>query len=181
MQKQIERILDFWFEDCDRKDWFKKDEYFDNQIKNSFSDLIEDALLRYFNHWQKSLEGSLALILLTDQFTRNVFRGTPRSFSGDKLALETCLHCLRTFDISQEESKRSHFVLIPLMHSESLKLQEMSLPLFRAHTSEKVYQYALKHKNIIARFGRFPHRNVILGRTSTKSEIQFLKSPGSSF
>ena len=181
MQKEKKRVLDFWFEDCYPKDWFKKDKYFDNQIKNSFSDLIEDAILGYINDWQKSLEGSLALIILTDQFTRNVFRGTPRSFSGDKIAIETCLHCLGTFDISQQERERSHFVLIPLMHSESLKLQEMSLPIFRAHTSDKVYQYALKHKNIISKFGRFPHRNAILGRTSTKSEIQFLKSPGSSF
>ena len=181
MHKKIVRILDFWFEDCDPRDWFKKDEYFDNQIKNRFSYLIENAIHGYINDWQKSLESSLALIILTDQFTRNVFRGTPRSFSGDRLALETCLHCLCAFDISQQDRARSHFVLIPLMHSESLKLQEMSLPLFRAHTSEKVYQYALKHRNIIARFGRFPHRNAILGRTSTASEIEFLKSPGSSF
>ncbi len=181
MQKKIERILNFWFEDCDPKDWFKKDGYFDNQIKKCFSDLIKDAIDGYINDWQKSLEGSLALIILTDQFTRNVFRGTPRSFSGDRIALETCLNCLYAFDISQQDRERSHFVLIPLMHSESLKLQEMSLPLFRAHTSAKVYQYALKHKNIIARFGRFPHRNAILGRTSTVSEIEFLKSPGSYF
>ena len=181
MQEKIEGILDFWFESCGPKDWFKKDKYFDNQIKSSFSDLIKDAVFGYINDWQKSLEGSLALIILTDQFTRNAFRGTPRSFSGDRLALETCLHCLCAFDISQLESERSHFLLIPLMHSESLQLQEMSLPLFRAHTSDKVYAYALKHKNIIAKFGRFPHRNAILGRTSTKSEIQFLRSPGTSF
>ena len=181
MQEKIEGILDFWFESCGPKDWFKKDKYFDDQIKSSFSDLIKDAVFGYINDWQKSLEGSLALIILTDQFTRNAFRGTPKSFSGDRLALETCLNCLCAFDISQLESQRAHFLLIPLMHSESLQLQEMSLPLFRAHTSDKVYAYALKHKNIIAKFGRFPHRNAILGRTSTKSEIQFLRSPGSSF
>ena len=181
MKKKIDRVLNFWFEDCNPKDWFKKDKYFDYQIKKNFGNLIEDAVLGYLNDWQRSLNGSLALIILTDQFTRNVFRGTPRSFSGDRLALETCLHCLCTFDISQLESQRTHFLLIPLMHSESLNLQEMSLPLFRAHTSDKVYQYALKHKNIIARFGRFPHRNAILGRTSTASEIEFLKNPGSSF
>ena len=181
MKKKIDRVLNFWFEDCNPKDWFKKDKYFDYQIKKNFGNLIEDAVLGYLNDWQKSLDGSLALIILTDQFTRNVFRGTPRSFSGDRLALETCLHCLCAFDISEQDRERSHFVLIPLMHSESLKLQEISLPLFRAHTSDKVYQYALKHKNIIARFGRFPHRNAILGRTSTASEIEFLKNPGSSF
>ena len=181
MQEKIEGILDFWFESCGPKDWFKKDKYFDNQIKNNFGDQIEEAVLGYYNHWAKSLESSLALIILTDQFTRNVFRGTPRSFSGDTLALNTCLHCLNTFDISQQNREKAHFTLIPLMHSENLRIQEMSLPLFRAHTSDKVYQYALKHKNIIARFGRFPHRNAILGRTSTIPEIQFLKSPSSSF
>ena len=181
MKKEINRILNFWFKDCNSKDWFKKDECFDNQIKNNFGEQIEEAVLGYYNHWAKSLESSLALIILTDQFTRNVFRGTPRSFSGDTLALNTCLHCLNTFDISQQNREKAHFTLIPLMHSENLRIQEMSLPLFRAHTSDKVYQYALKHKNIIARFGRFPHRNAILGRTSTASEIEFLKSPGSSF
>ena len=181
MKNEINRVLDFWFEDCSAKDWFKKDTYFDNQVKCKFGDLVEDALLGYRNNWRRSIEGSLAVIILTDQFTRNIFRGTPRSFSGDPLALETCIHCLHKFDVSQQTKERSHFVLIPLMHSENLTVQEMSLPLFREHTTDKVFQYALKHKNIIARFGRFPHRNAILGRTSTKSEIQFLKSPGSSF
>ena len=181
MKNEIKRIINFWFEDCNPKDWFKKDKYFDNQIKNNFGDQIKDAVLGYNNDWQKSLESSLALIILTDQFTRNVFRGTPRSFSGDTLALNTCLHCLNAFDVSQQKKEKAHFTLIPLMHSENLKIQKMSLPLFREHTSKKVYQYALKHKNIIARFGRFPHRNAILGRTSTASEIEYLKSPGSSF
>ena len=96
----MNRILNFWFKECNSKDWFKKDECFDNQIKINFGEQIEQAVLGYYNHWAKSLESSLALIILTDQFTRNVFRGTPRSFSGDTLALNTCLHCLNTFDIS---------------------------------------------------------------------------------
>ena len=181
MKKKIDRVLNFFFEECNPKDWFKKDQYFDYQIKKNFGNLIEYAVLGYLNDWQRSLNGSLALIILTDQFTRNVFRGTPRSFSGDILALRTCLNCLCTFDVSQQKKEIAHFILIPLMHSENLNAQEMSLPLFRLHTSDKVYRYALKHKNIIAKFGRFPHRNAILGRTSTKSEIQFLKTPGSSF
>ena len=181
MKTQITRVLNFWFKDCEPKDWFKKDEYFDNEVKSNFGDLVEDALFGYLNDWRKSLDGSLALIILTDQFTRNIFRGTARSFSGDRLALETCLHCLYKFDISQQTKESSHFILIPLMHSEDLKIQEKSLPLFKEHTSEKVYAYALKHKNIIKKFGRFPHRNAILGRTSKKSEIEFLQNPGSSF
>ena len=181
MEKQITRIINFWFNECGPIDWFKKDEYFDSKVKNNFGDLVEDALLGYINNWRKSLDGSLALIILTDQFTRNIFRGTPRSFVGDIFALNTCLHCLCNFDIGQQTREKSHFILIPLMHSENLTIQERSLLLFLKYTSEKVYKFALKHKNIIEKFGRFPHRNAILGRTSTKAEIEFLKNPGSSF
>ena len=181
MKTHITRVLNFWFKDCEPKDWFKKDEYFDNEVKNNFGDLVEDALFGYLNNWRKSLDGSLGLIILTDQFTRNIFRETARSFYGDTLALDTCLNCLYKFDIGQQTKERSHFILIPLMHSENLKIQEKSLPLFKEHTSKKVYAYALKHRNIIARFGSFPHRNAVLGRTSKKSEIEFLQNPGSSF
>ena len=151
MKKEINRILNFWFKECNSKDWIKKDDCVDTQIKINYGEQIQQAVLGYYNHWAKSLESSLALIILTDQFTRNVFRGTPRSFSGDTLALNTCLHCLNTFDISQQTREKPHFTLIPLMHSENLKIQEISLPLFQAHTSDKVYPNALKHKNIIAR------------------------------
>ena len=85
------------------------------------------------------------------------------------LALDTCLYCLDEFDFSQQTIEKSHFTLTPLMHSENLNIQEMSLPLFRKYTTKKVYQYALKHKNIIAKFGRFPHRNATLGRMSTET------------
>ena len=98
MEKQITRIINFWFNDCVPRDWFKKDKYFDSKVKNNFGDLVEDALLGYISSWHKSLDGSLAFILLTDQFTRNIFRGTPKSFSGDIFALDTCLHCLNKFD-----------------------------------------------------------------------------------
>ena len=181
MEKQINSVLNFWFKSCEPKDWFKKDEYFDSEVKNNFGDLVEDALFGYLNSWHRTLDGCIAFIILTDQFTRNIFRETPRSFLGDKLALKTCLHFLGTFDIRQQSRVCSHFILIPLMHSENLTIQERSLPLFQNHTTEEVYKYALQHKKIIARFGRFPHRNAILGRTSTDPEIQFLKGPGSSF
>ena len=107
MKKEINRILNFWFKECNSKDWFKKNGCFDKQIKNNFGEQIEQAVLGYYNHWAKSLESSLALIILTDQFTRNVFRGTPRSFSGDTLALNTCLHCLNTFDVSQQKKEKA--------------------------------------------------------------------------
>ncbi|MDC3169737.1 DUF924 domain-containing protein [Paracoccaceae bacterium] len=181
MEKKITSVLNFWFKSCEPKDWFKKNEYFDREVKNNFGDLVEDALFGYLNSWHRTLDGCMAFIVLTDQFTRNILRGTPRSFSGDKLALKTRLHFLGTFDIRQQNRACSHFILIPLMHSENLTIQKRSLPLFQNNTSAEVYKYALQHKKIIARFGRFPHRNAILGRTSTETEIQFLKGPGSSF
>ena len=92
-------------------------------MKNNFGDLAEDALFGYLNSWHRTLDGCVAFIILTDQFTRNIFRGTPRSFSGDKLALKTCLHFLGTFDIRQQNRACSHFILIPLMHSENLTIQ----------------------------------------------------------
>ena len=106
MKKEINRILNFWFKDCNSKDWFKKDKYFDNQIKNNFGDQIEEAVLGYYNYWTKYLDSSLALIILTDQFTRNVFRGTPRSYLGNTLSLNTCSHCLNTSDISQQNREK---------------------------------------------------------------------------
>ena len=99
MKPQITRVLNFWLKYCEPKDQFKNDEYFDNEVKNNFGDLVENALFGYLNNWRKYLDGTLAPIILTDQFTRNIFRGTARSFSGDRLALETSLHCLYKFDI----------------------------------------------------------------------------------
>ena len=89
MEKQITSLLDYWFKSCAPKDWFKKDKHFDSEVKKDFGDLVEDALFGYLNNWHTTLNGSAALIILTDQFTRNIFRGTPGSFSGDKLALKT--------------------------------------------------------------------------------------------
>ena len=110
MKKQIISVLNFWFKSCEPKDWFKKDEYFDSKVKNNFGDLVEDALFGYLNSLHIALDGCLAFIILTDQFIRNISRGTPRPFSGDKLVLKTCLHFLGTFDIRQQTSARSHFI-----------------------------------------------------------------------
>ena len=146
MEKRITSVLNFLFKSCEPKDWFKKDKYFDSEVKNNFGNLVEDALFEYLNSWHRTLDGCVAFITLTDQFTRNIFRGTPRSFSVDKLALKTCLHFLGTFDIRQQTRACSHFILIPSMHSENLTSQKKSLPLFQNHTSKEVYKYALRQK-----------------------------------
>ncbi|SVA39555.1 uncharacterized protein METZ01_LOCUS92409 [marine metagenome] len=176
-----EEILNFWFKECKPEQWFKKKEDFDQMIENRFSDAIEDAIAGKLDNWEDTETGCLALILLLDQFTRNVFRDTPRAFAGDKRALALSQLCCDKDYLANPDIHRRHFMLMPMMHSENLAVQDAALHLFKKYASEKDYEYAEKHREIIARFGRFPHRNVILGRKSTNEELEFLKQPGSSF
>ena len=176
-----EEILNFWFKECKPEQWFKKKEDFDQMIENRFSDAIEDAIAGKLDNWEDTETGCLTLILLLDQFTRNVFRDTPRAFAGDKRALALSQICCDKDYLTNTDIHRRHFMLMPMMHSENLAVQDAALPLFKKYASEKDYEYAEKHRDIIARFGRFPHRNVILGRKSTNEELEFLKQPGSSF
>ena len=176
-----EEILNFWFKECKPEQWFKKNEDFDQIIENRFSIAIENAIAGNMVYWKESETGCLALIILLDQFTRNVFRDTPRAFVGDKRALALSQLCCDKDYLTNPDVHRRRFMLMPMMHSENLAVQDASLPLFKKYASGKDYEYAEKHRYFIARFGRFPHRNVILGRKSTNEELQFLKQPGSSF
>ena len=150
-------------------------------IKNRFSSAIEDAINGKLDSWEETETGCLALIILLDQFTRNVFRDTPRAFAGDERALALSQLCFNNDYLTNLDIHRRQFMLMPMMHSENLAVQDTALPLFKKYASEKDYEYAEKHRDIIARFGRFPHRNVILGRKSSNEELEFLKQPGSSF
>ena len=174
-------VLKFWFKECKPIQWFKKDEIFDGIIEKKFSFLVKETLKGKFNDWKESPEGCVALIIILDQFTRNIFRNESSSFSGDKMALEISYLCLRKGYIENSEPDWRHFMLIPMMHSEDINIQNESLPLFEKFTNQKVYNFAVKHRDIIYKFNRFPHRNKILGRKSTEEEITFLKQPGSSF
>ena len=174
-------ILNFWFKDCKPEQWFKKNEDFDQMIENRFSSAIENAIAGNLGNWEESETGCLALIILLDQFTRNVFRDTPRAFAGDKRALALSQLCCEKDYLTNPDVQRRQFMLMPMMHSENLAVQDAALPLFKKYASGKDYEYAEKHRDIIVRFGRFPHRNVILGRKSTNEELEFLKQPGSSF
>ena len=178
---EIEEILNFWFIECKPEQWFKKNEDFDRMIEKSFSSAIEDAIEGKLDSWEETETGCLALIILLDQFTRNVFRDTPRAFAGDERALALSQLCFNKDYLTNLDIHRRQFMLMPMMHSENLAVQDAALPLFKKYASEKDYEYAEKHRDIIARFGRFPHRNVILGRKSTNEELEFLKQPGSSF
>lgn len=174
-------VLSFWFEESSPAQWYKKDRDFDEAIRARFEDTVRAALAGELDEWAETPAGCLALILVLDQFTRNIYRDTPRAFSGDARALELSLRCVEEGHVADDEPARRQFMLMPMMHSEELAVQERSLPLFEEFTNPNSYDFAVRHRDIIARFGRFPHRNAILGRASTDEELAFLEQPGSSF
>ena len=174
-------ILNFWFVETTPEFWFKKDDDFDAAIQDRFGKAVTEALAGRLDHWANDADGCLALIVMLDQFTRNMFRHSARAFSGDEMALALSLRCVERKYLDADKPSYCQFMLMPMMHSEDIGIQDMSLPLFERYTSKLTYDYAVKHRDIIARFGRFPHRNAMLGRPSSRDEDQFLTQPGSSF
>ena len=191
-------VLDFWFgtDDVPRKAWFRRRDAFDDQIRRRFGDTIERALGGALDGaWHAGRDGLLAGIVVLDQFTRNAFRGTPRAFAGDAAARALARRMLDgELDVAAPRWSplRRQFVLMPLEHAEDLPLQEESVRRFRALTDEAeggphaatlrdALDYAERHREVIRRFGRFPHRNAILGRPSRPEELEFLGQPGSRF
>ena len=177
----VSDVIAFWFEEAKPEQWYKKDPAFDDAIRERFEDSIVAALAGRLDNWADEAEGCLALIILLDQFTRNIYRDTPRAFSGDDMALALSLRCIDRGFINHENAAWRQFMLMPMMHSEDLGIQDRSIPLFEALTNPLTHEYAIKHRDIVARFGRFPHRNAILGRPSSDEEAEFLTQPGSSF
>ena len=187
-------VLDFWFgapgtalHGRNRPEWFRKDAAFDAEIARRFGALVEEALGGGLCEWNTAGPPSaLARILLLDQFTRNAFRGSARSFAGDALALQAARAMVASgTDLALPPIQR-WFVYLPYEHAEDLAVQEASLPLFAALGQADAalagtMEYAQRHRDIVLRFGRFPHRNEILGRASTIEELAFLQEPGSSF
>jgi uncharacterized protein (DUF924 family) len=183
-------VLLFWFGPAaergkPHKRWFVKSQAFDREIRERFVPLYEEAAAGKLAHLKENAADCLALILLLDQFPRNMFRGTPRAFATDPLALEAARHAVaQGFDRAMLPVQRT-FIYLPFEHSEALADQLKSCELNQAldafPETNEVYRYAVLHRDIIRRFGRFPHRNAILGRASTPEEIEFLKGPGSSF
>jgi uncharacterized protein (DUF924 family) len=181
-------ILAFWFGPpprVERAEWFRKDDAFDATIRERFGPAVEAAIDGAFADWTSTPHGALARILLTDQFTRNIFRGTPRAFAGDPVALETAMQAVADGHDRKLETLERWFLYLPYEHSESAAVQTRSLKLFRALADETGVRdplvWAERHAVIVRRFGRYPHRNAILGRESTPEEIAFLREPGSSF
>jgi uncharacterized protein (DUF924 family) len=186
-----EAILDFWFgrQGGDgyrsaRDEWFRKNAAFDAQIRERFSAAIETALGGGFAAWT-SPRSALARILLLDQFTRNAFRDTPRAFAGDELALSLAEAAIGRGDDGHLIAVERWFMYLPFAHAESPRAQQRSLELFgRLRDSTGLAEplvWAERHAKVVQLFGRFPHRNAILGRESTAEEIAFLRTPGSRF
>ncbi len=180
-------VLDFWFGSPDsrergrpRKAWFQKSEAFDSEIRRRFLAAWERAARGELERWLATPLASLALVIVLDQFPRNMFRGTARAFSSDPMALAAASSMIeRGFDRLLSPTERS-FAYLPFEHAEDLDAQRRSLALFQALDPEHI-EYPRRHHEIIARFGRFPHRNAMLGRESTAEENEFLRLPGSSF
>jgi uncharacterized protein (DUF924 family) len=181
-------VLEFWFGPpplASRDVWFRKDPTFDATIRERFLDAIAAARAGAYGEWCAESHGALARVVLLDQFTRNAFRDTPDAFSGDERALATADDAIaKGFDRALASLERT-FLYLPFEHSEDVAMQERSLALFGAVAREtddwSQFEWAERHARIIRRFGRFPHRNAILGRPSTPEEIAFLNTPGSGF
>ncbi|KZL21760.1 hypothetical protein PsAD2_00384 [Pseudovibrio axinellae] len=170
-------ILDFWWSAGGPK-WFNGGEEFDIEIREKFEADVEAADRGEYNSWTSTPHGTLALILLFDQFPRNIFRGTPKAFAFDAKALRIALESLnKNFHKAFPKGYRTFFFL-PFEHSEEMDMQDLSVELFKGLDDQDTYHYALIHMDVIRRFGRFPHRNKVLGRTSTPIEVDFLASGG---
>ncbi len=176
-------ILRFWFEETAPAQWFQKNDAFDDQIRTRFVGDYDLASAGIYDGWMDTGEGALALIIVLDQFPRNMFRGSPQAFATDAKALQVARHALdRRFDMLMPPVKR-RFLYLPFEHAETLEDQDRSVALFAAMKKDDPlgHDYALRHRDVIARFGRFPHRNALLGRTSTPEEVAYLAEPGSGF
>ena len=174
-------ILDFWFTETPSQHWFTSDPAFDEAICERFSEIWQQAGRAELSAWRGTIRGRLAEIIVLDQFSRNIGRGTPVAFAQDAMALVLAQEATRTTEFADLTQQENNFLLMPMMHSESTIVHQAAECLFRKYGSEESYQFELKHKAIIDAFGRYPHRNEILGRSSTPEEIAFLKQPGSSF
>lgn len=188
MEPLARSILDFWFgapPHAARDAWFRKDAAFDADIAAAFAGAVDTALAGGFREWDADPRGTLARIVLLDQFTRNMFRDSPRAFAGDPLALAAARALVDSGADATLDPFERWFAYLPFEHAESWPEQERALALFARLRDDTglaaPLEWAEKHAAVILRFGRYPHRNAILGRTSTPEEIAFLALPGSRF
>jgi len=176
-----QQVLKFWFEEIEQKKWWAKDPQFDQLIRERFYDLHQQANRCELFGWRVSAEGCLAEILVLDQFSRNIYRDKAAAFASDPLALALAQEAIaKGVDASLTPIQKS-FLYLPYMHSESRQIHKTAVALYEQNGLANNLDFELRHKAIIDRFGRYPHRNSILGRESSAAEIEFLLEPGSSF
>ena len=174
-------IIQFWFEEITPKQWWIKDDEFDQLLIDRYQGLLDAAAKGELFSWRDTPLGRLAEVIVLDQFSRNIYRDDARAFAADTMALVLSQEAVRQQDYDGLSSNQKQFLFMPYMHSESLLIHEEALKLFDEPGLEGNLDFEHKHKVIIERFGRYPHRNEILGRDSTDEEKAFLLEPGSSF
>lgn len=174
-------ILEFWFEELKPANWWEKSPRLDDTIRQRFGELHRRAAGGELWHWRGSAEGRLAEIIILDQFSRNLYRDRPEAFAQDGMALVLAQEAISLGLDEELPVVQRSFMYMPFMHSESLAIHDRAVKLFDVPGMESSLDYEHRHRDIILRFGRYPHRNAILGRPSTDEEQQFLRQPGSSF
>lgn len=174
-------VIDFWFTEIEPASWWKKDDAFDQLITQKFSVTHTSACRCELYEWRTTAQGRLAEIIVLDQFSRNMFRDSPLAFANDSLALALAQEAITAGAEQHLSSVERSFLYLPFMHSESLKIHEQAVTLYEKNGIAENLDFELRHKVIIERFGRYPHRNKILSRISTAEELEFLKQPGSGF
>ena len=177
----IEEVLFFWFEQNGPEQWWTRDEKFDEVIRSRFGALHDRAAQGELYAWRDTTEGRLAEIVVLDQFSRNLYRDDPRAFAADGMALALAQEAVRIGADQAVPPARRPFFYMPYQHSESVRIHEIAVRLFESLDDPESLDFERRHKAIIDRFGRYPHRNRVLGRASTEEEIAFLREPGSSF
>ena len=188
--REAREILEFWFGmakglGSPRIEWFRKDPKFDGEIRRQFGALHAAAAARGLNAWRASPESMLALVILLDQFSRNLYRNDARAFAQDEMARSCAVEAIHRGDDLGFIPVQRQFLYLPFEHSENLADQDRAVELMASledfEETQGLTAWAEKHRDIIRRFGRFPHRNKVLGRESTPDEIEFLKNPASGF
>lgn len=181
MNPAAQAILDFWFKDTPPKLWWAKSDEFDQQIGTRFGSLHQAACRCELESWRDTAAGRLAEIIVLDQFSRNIYRDRPEAFAQDALALALAQTAVAVGADTELEPTQRAFLYLPYMHSESSLIHTQAVTLYRQPGLEGNLDFELRHKAIIDRFGRYPHRNAILGRPPTPEEDAFLQTPGSAF
>ena len=175
------QIINFWFDEIEPSAWWKKDETFDALLIERYAGLHKQARNCVLYEWRKAPEGRLAEIIILDQFSRNMFRDTPLAFATYSMSLALAQEAVALGADKPQTPVQRSILYMPYMHSESLAIHEVAVELFRKNGIESNLDFEFRHKKIIERYGRYPHRNKILGRESTPEEISFLTKPGSGF